>query len=141
LTTILDKFKDSSIGSSGRIMDFSSKINPSGDFTKLYDLDVILNSWSNILMTPKESYDHDPEFGSNLFLLIFDQADSKTEEAIKEEIVRSVTTYDNRAVIDSIDISFLSNQKGFSVSIVVNYYGYKNNITLNFDENTFQSYM
>lgn len=141
MTTILDKFKDSSIGSSGRIMDFSSKINPSGDFTKLYDLDVILNSWSNILLTPKESYDHDPEFGSNLFLLIFDPADSKTEEAIKEEIIRATTTYDNRATIDSIDVAFMSNQKGFSVSIVVNYYGYKNNMSLNFDETTFQFYM
>ena len=49
MANILDKFKTTSIGSSGRVLDFSSKLSPSGDFSKLYDMDAILTSWSNII--------------------------------------------------------------------------------------------
>lgn len=138
---IQDKFKDSSIGSSGRIIDFTPKISPSGDFSKIYDINAILKSWVNILVTPKGSYDHDPEFGSNLYLSIFEPADEQTQDAIENEIVTSLTTYDDRAKIDSISVNFLRNKKGFSVNIVANYFGSKSNISVTFDEETFQNYI
>ena len=109
MANILDKFKNTSVGSSGRILDFLSKINASGNFSILYDLDVIINSWSNILTTPKRTYDHDPEFGSNLYLYLFEPADNETSSGIKDEIFRSLTTFDDRASIDTITVDFLKN--------------------------------
>ena len=140
MANILDKFKTTSIGSSGRVLDFSSKLSPSGDFNKLFDMDAILTSWSNILMTPRGSMDHDPEFGSDLYLYIFEPADSVTQESIKNEIYRAITTYDDRANIDEINVAFFKNKKGFNVSIVASYEGDNSEINLNMDENTYMSF-
>lgn len=140
MANILDKFKTTSIGSSGRILDFSSKISPSGDFSKLFDMDAILSSWSNILITPRGSMDHDPEFGSDLYLYIFEPADTITQESIKDEIYRALTTYDDRALIDEITVSFLKNKKGFNVSIVAKYEGDNSEMNLTLDENTYMSF-
>ena len=140
MANILDKFKTTSIGSSGRVLDFSSKLSPSGDFNKLFDMDAILTSWSNILMTPRGSMDHDPEFGSDLYLYIFEPADSVTQESIKNEIYRAITTYDDRANIDEINVAFFKNKKGFNVSIVASYGNGNSELNLTIDENTYMSF-
>jgi len=140
MANILDKFKTTSIGSSGRVLDFSSKLSPSGDFNKLFDMDAILASWSNILMTPRGSMDHDPEFGSDLYLYIFEPADTVTQESIKNEIYKAITTYDDRANIDEINVSFFKNKKGFNISIIANYEGDHSEMNLTMDENTYMSF-
>ena len=140
MANILDKFKTTSIGSSGRILDFSSKLSPSGDFNKLFDMDAILTSWSNILMTPRGSMDHDPEFGSDLYLYIFEPADTVTQESIKNEIYKAITTYDDRANIDEINVAFFKNKKGFNVSIVASYEGDNSEMNFTMDENTYMSF-
>jgi phage baseplate assembly protein W len=140
MANILDKFKTTSIGSSGRVLDFSSKLSPSGDFNKLFDMDAILASWSNILMTPRGSMDHDPEFGSDLYLYIFEPADTVTQESIKNEIYKAITTYDDRANIDEINVSFFKNKKGFNISIIANYEGDHSEMSLTMDENTYMSF-
>jgi phage baseplate assembly protein W len=141
LPNIIDSFKETSIGSSGRILDFSSKIDASGNFTILYDLDAIIKSWNNILITPKLSCDHDPDFGSNLYLFLFEPADKRTQVAIKNEIMTELSTYDVRATIDNITVNFFQNKKGFSVLIFVSYFGNKKTLNISFDEETYQSYM
>lgn len=140
MANILDKFKTTSIGSSGRVLDFSSKLSPSGDFNKLFDMDAILASWSNILMTPRGSMDHDPEFGSDLYLYIFEPADTVTQESIKNEIYKAITTYDDRANIDEINVAFFKNKKGFNISIIANYEGDHSEMNLTMDENTYMSF-
>lgn len=139
MANILDKFRQSSVGSSGRILDYTSKLSSSGDFSKIYDLDVIINSWNNILITPKGSKDHDPEFGSNLYLYLFEPADTETEEGIKNEIIESLTTYDNRASIDDIEVEFFSNRKGFNVTLSIEYDGEISDITINLDESMYNN--
>jgi len=141
LANILDRFKFTSVGSAGRILDYNSILSSNGDFTKLFDIDAIINSWRNILSTPKGSYDHDPEFGSNLYLFVFEPADVKTKEAINNDIIQALSTYDNRANISSIDTTFLRNMKGFNVSIYVDYEGDTSNLNINIDENTYQNFI
>jgi len=138
---ILDKFNNTSVGSSGRILDYSSKLATSGDFTKLFDLDAIITSWKNILVTPRGSMDHDPEFGSNLYLFLFEPADSNTKNAIKNDIIQSLAVYDDRARIEDIEISFLKNMKGFNINIIVDYQGNNTNLNVMIDENAYQNYI
>jgi phage baseplate assembly protein W len=141
MSNIFDKFRDSAVGSSGRILDFTSKINSSGDFTKVYDLNAIILSWNNILITQKGTYDHDPEYGSNLYLYLFEPADDKTQQSIKDEIKNSLSVYDSRANIDDIAVNFLSNQKGFSVNITADYFGVKGSLSVTIDNTTYENYM
>lgn len=141
MANLLDSFKYTSVGSDGRILDYSSVLSPSGDFTKIFDLDAILTSWRNILITPKGSADHDPEFGSNLFNFVFEPADDDTLSGIKNDIYSNLMLYDNRAKITSIDITYLKNMKGFTVNIEVDYEGYSSDLNVLFDENTYQNYI
>jgi len=107
--------------------------NVSKDFTRIENIDVIINSWNNILLTPRGTYDHDPNYGSGLFDLIFEPVDGDTQNIIREEIYNSVYYYDNRATIKNITIKFLkgaSSKKGFNVKIDVEYKGTVKELTI-----------
>ena len=117
----LEKFQQTSVGSKGRIVDYIPKITPSGDLQKAIDLQAILTSWNNILTTPLRTCSFDPEFGSELYKLIFDPADDTTQQRIDDEVRYRLSSFDDRAVITDIQIEFLSNRKGFNVSVFVKY--------------------
>lgn len=137
---ILERFQKNSVGSAGRLIDYTPVISSSGNFTILYDIDAILNSWNNILITPRGSMDHDPEYGSTLYLYLFEPADQFTEEAIKNEIIRAISTYDNRAIMKEITTTFYNNMKGFNVSIIVDYQGFKTNLKVSIHEGTLRNF-
>ena len=86
MVNLLDKFQSEVVGSAGRLVDFTSVISSKGDFSKLKNLNVILQSWSNILNTPTGSYTWDPEYGSDLYKYVFEPADQITSKSLKEEI-------------------------------------------------------
>jgi len=134
---ILKRFNTEVIGSNDIIYDFLPKIAAVGEFKRLQNIDVIISSWNNILLTPKRTYLHDPEYGSDLFKLIFEPVDSITIERIKNEIVLAIRRYDNRAEIDDIIITLLTSKKGFSVDVHINYQGEKGRLTMKFDDSTF----
>lgn len=138
MANIFDKFKDSVVGSSGRILDFNPKISPTGDFVKTYDINTVIQSWNNILITQRGTKDHDPEFGSNLYNYIFEPADNKTKESIKKEIIYVLGRYDNRANIKEVVVSFLKNKKGFNVIVTADYFGSQRNLSVTIDETIYQ---
>jgi len=112
--------------------DYIPHMAPVGDFKRIENIDVIINSWSNILLTPRGSYDHDPQYGSGLYNLIFEPATTNTRQLIINEINNSLKYYDNRATIKKIDVSFInSTKKGFNVDIQVSYNGEIKPLTLN----------
>lgn len=116
----LDKFNSNVIGSSGKISDYNPIITSSGDFERTSGITTILNSWNNILLTFKGSYDHDPEYGSDLYKFIGQPADDLTIEEITNEVYEALL-YDTRAEITNIEVSFLSNLKGFNINITFVY--------------------
>lgn len=129
----LSKFFDN-IGGKSKLGDYIPVISSSGDYKKISDLSVILNSWSNILSTPRGTYTNNPEYGSELYKCVFDQADNSTIEKIKNEIKVRISKYDNRALIKNIKVIFFSNLKGFIVEIEVKYNGEIGTIKLPFSE-------
>jgi phage baseplate assembly protein W len=135
------KFTKGSVGSLGKIADFTPKITSRGDFSRIVDIDVILNSWNNLLLTSPRTYMHDPNYGCNLMKFIFEPADDTTIEAIKEEIKIKFMTYDNRASLDDIQVAYLSNQKGFVIDIYVTYKGDRGRLSAVIDENTYFDFL
>jgi phage baseplate assembly protein W len=122
------------IGGKSKLGDFIPVISSNGDFNKISDISVILNSWSNILSTNIGSYTNNPEYGSELYKLIFEPADTKTIDKIKNEIKIRLQKYDNRALIKNIKVIFFSNMKGFLVEIEVSYKGEIGKIKLPFTD-------
>lgn len=137
MANLLSRFNKTVIGSNSKLADYKSKIVNIGDFRRIADVQVILNSWSNILTTPRRTYMFDPEYGSDLYKLIFEPADATTKQAIIDETVGVLRRYDNRARISDIGVEFLANGKGFSVAVDVEYDGDTGQLQVVVDEDTY----
>ena len=136
MANLLKRFNKQVVGSNGRIYDYAAKITASGDFKRLEDLNVIISSWNNILLTRKRTYLHDPQYGSNLYLLLFEPADDTTVERIKSEVENSLMVYDSRATIEGMEVLLKPNKKGFQINIDVTYEGTKGILSVSFDDST-----
>ena len=136
MASLLRRFDKQVIGSDGKIYDYLAKITASGDFKRVHDLNVIITSWNNILLTPKRTYLHDPEYGSNLHKLIFEPVDDTTIESIKSELVDTLMFYDNRATIEDVEVIINGNGKGYNLNIHVNYEGASGTLSVSFDDST-----
>jgi len=138
MATNRDKFFRSTVGSSGKISDFSPVLSPRGDFTNLEDLNVILNSWNVILYTPKGTVDHDPEFGIGIHKYLFEPVDDYTMGAIKNEIISTLRRYDDRAYITDVSITPSGgNGKGYSITIKFSYEGKDSQLSVDVNQATY----
>lgn len=136
MANILERFTNEVRGSDVQPHDFIPYISSIGDFKRIRDIDVILNSWNNILLTPLGSYIADPNFGSNLYRLIFEPADSGTVEAIKTEVQTRIENYDTRGEILNITVVLLPNGKGYNVNLECGFEGERGEISIKFDDST-----
>lgn len=137
MVDFLKRFNQTVAGSRNVVSDYVSVVAPVGDFKRIEGIEVILNSWNNILITPKRSYIFDPEYGSNLYKLVFEPADNVTQEKIRQEVINSIQRYDERATIKEVSISFLANQRGFQVNIDVEYKGDSSHLQVVIDQNLY----
>lgn len=136
MANILDRFIKSARGTDVQPHDFIPYISSIGDFKRIRNIDVILNSWNNILLTPLGSYLFDPNFGSNLYRLIFEPADAGTVEAIKTEVQTRIENYDTRGEILGLTVVMLPNKKGFNVNVECGFGGERGEISIKFDDST-----
>lgn len=136
MANILERFVKSARGTDVQPHDYIPYISSIGDFKRIRNIDVILNSWNNILLTPLGSYLYDPEFGSNLYRLIFEPADAGTVEAIKQEVETRIRNYDTRGEILNITVVMLPNKKGFNVNLECGFKGERGEISIKFDDST-----
>lgn len=137
MANLLSRFNEASVNTGFTLVDYISTIGVSGDFKKINDIEVLLNSWSNILITPKRSYQYDPEYGSDLYKLVFEPADETTLERIKDEVSTNLMLYDDRAGINDIAVTYFDDQKGFALSIDVEFNGNTKRLDVILDENTY----
>ena len=137
MANLLSRFNKTVAGSDNKLADYKSKIAVAGDFSRVKDIEVIINSWNNILLTPKRTYMFDPEYGSNLYKMIFEPVDEKTQEQIIQEVVTSLRKYDDRARIKDVNIEFLSNRKGLNVAVEVEYEGNTGQLKVLVDEDLY----
>lgn len=129
MPNIMDRFNSNVVGSNGQIYDYIPIISSSGDFTRISGINVILNSWNTILDTFIGSYDNDPEFGSNLYKYVFEPLDRKTEEDIIFNVKNQIMKFDNRAVIEDIQLSRNISDKSITIRVYVAYNGEFGEIT------------
>ena len=141
MANLLDRFRTQVIGSENSLRDYLSVIASIGDFKRIDDINVIINSWNNILLTPRGSYLHDPEFGSDLYKYVFEPSDDSTVEGIKREVIDRISLYDDRASIEDVNVSISNNGKRISLSILINYQGEKGTLDVKFDDTTFADFL
>jgi phage baseplate assembly protein W len=141
MANLLDRFKKQVIGSKSLVRDYISSISSIGDFKRIDDINVILSSWNTILLTPRGTYPHDPEFGSDLYKYVFEPSDASTVAGIKREVIDRVRLYDDRATIEDVQVNIQSNGKRIDVKLYVNYKGEKGVLDVKFDDTTFADFL
>jgi len=141
MANMLSRFNKIAVGSKGKISDYTARISSIGDFTRVENIETILSSWNNILLTPTRTYTFDPEYGSDLVKYIFEPADNETAESIRDEIHYRLGMYDNRAKVTDIEVFFLSSGKGFGVNIHAEYQGEKASLSALIDESVYFNFL
>lgn len=141
MPNLLNRFFDQVIGSETKVRDYIAEISSRGDFKRIQDLSVILTSWNNILLTPRRTYLQDPEYGSDLYKYVFDPVDDNTIEAIRNEVIETLTFYDNRATIEEVQVRIMADGKGYVLDIVANYNDERAILTVSFDDMTFANFL
>lgn len=137
MSSLLERFRKDSVGSANRVSDYVQKIGSRGDFRKIYGINAILNSWNNILLTPKRSYPNNPEYGSDLYKLVFEPLDEETVERIISEVAGTLSLYDDRATISDINVYRIQGEKGFTVDVIVDYEGSTDTLSVVITEQAF----
>ena len=141
MADLLEKFHREVIGSKNKVYDYLPQVISKGDFNRISGINVILNSWRNILLTPIGSYDHDPDYGSDLYKLVFEPLDLNTAASIKDEVIYRLSLYDNRASITNVYVGLLPNRKGFFVNINVKYKSEVKELTIDLNQSLFLEYI
>lgn len=136
MANLLSRFNKEVIGSDDRLYDYVAKITAAGDFKRVKDIDVIITSWNNILMTPRRTYLFDPEYGSDLHRILFEPVDDTTIERIKTEVETRIRLYDDRATIEDIEVILNATKKGYTVNVLVEYEGETGTLSVKFDDST-----
>ena len=134
MANLLSRFNKEVIGSDNTIYDYLAKITAIGDFKRVKNIDVIITSWNNILMTARRTYNMDPEYGSDLHLILYEPVDETTVERIKTEVESRIRLYDDRATIEDIEVVLNSNLKGFTINVFVEYEGETKTLSVKFDD-------
>lgn len=141
MANLLDRFNKNVVGADDKDADYQAKIVTSGDFKRITDIEVILSSWTNILVTPKRTYQYDPEYGSDIYKLVFDPADDSTKEQIIQEVTETLRTYDSRGIIQGVTVTFIPGRKAFNVAIEVEYKGDQSQLQVVIDENVYFKFL
>jgi len=101
--------------SNNSVYDFIEIIDPRGDFTRLNDINVIIKSLRNMLMTPLGTYFFDPTYGSRLHEYIFETYTDETKEEIIYEVQSRIELYDPRVTVNDVEVYFSKNDKSFLI--------------------------
>ncbi|MHA1816072.1 MAG: GPW/gp25 family protein [Candidatus Heimdallarchaeaceae archaeon] len=137
MANLLDRFNEAVAGSNSKLADYTSKVAAKGDFRRINNIEVLISSWNNILITPRRTYMFDPDYGSDLYKMVFEPADEITVEKVVEEVTTTLLRYDDRATIENVNVTFFTNQKGFSVAVDVNYQGDTGQLAVVVDESIY----
>ena len=120
-------------GAKSEIKDIDPVINNIGDLKELSDIDVIVRSLINLLLTSKGTYLFDADYGCNLYKYVFEPADEITQRDIYMELETAIRRYETRGKI-TYNVKFFSNKKGFVVDLMIDYKDRKKKVGITIDE-------
>jgi len=95
---------------------------------KLYDVELVKQDLLNHFNIRKGEKLENPDFGTNIWLYLFDPLDDDTKNAVISE-VEQVVNYDPRVTLDQIEVQ--EYEQGLQVKMTVLYIGYAIRETIN----------
>jgi hypothetical protein len=106
-TDIVRDFKD---------LDLNFNIHPvRKDISKSIGPMAVVNSIKNLILTNHYERPFQPDIGSNVRRLLFENLDNITATTIKDEIERTIVNYEPRATVKTINVTADYDKNGFKV--------------------------
>ena len=87
------------------------------DVSKHVDEMAVINSVKNLILTNHYEKPFQPEIGSNIQKLLFENMDNITASAISREIEQTITNFEPRVKLISINVSPNFDNNAFSVGM------------------------
>jgi phage baseplate assembly protein W len=106
-TDVVRDFKD---------LDLNFNIHPiRKDISKSIGPMAVVNSIKNLILTNHYERPFQPDIGSNVRRLLFENIDSITATTIRDEIERTIVNYEPRATVKTINVTADYDNNGFKV--------------------------
>lgn len=86
-----------------------------GGFKRLVSNYKFNDNLKVLLETKKGTLIGDPEYGSNLYQLLFEPANEATASAIRQEVATVVETWYSNVIISAVDVTFKSKSVQLSI--------------------------
>jgi hypothetical protein len=94
-----------------------NRVPVTGDIAISYDNQAVIRSVSNLLLTNHYERPFQPDIGSNLEKMLFENVSSMMEGAIAREIEDCINNYEPRVKLNEITVSASENENGYNVSL------------------------
>jgi len=124
VTATTRKYKD---------LDLSFTAHPiKKDVNKHVDEMAVINSVKNLISTSRYERPCQPQLGSGVRALLFENMDSITSSALKREIVQTLENYEPRVIVKSVAVSPDYENNSYSIGMTFLIVNRTDPITINF---------
>lgn len=101
-----------------RDLDLSFNIHPiKKDINKHVGVKAVINSIKNLVLTNHYEKPFQPEIGSNVRKLLFENVDELTAIALQREITQVIENYEPRASVTKVSVLSDADNNGFLVEV------------------------
>jgi phage baseplate assembly protein W len=116
-----------------RDLDLSFNIHPvRKDINKHVGVKAVINSIKNLVLTNHYEKPFQPEIGSNVRKLLFENIDELTSIALQREIAQVIANYEPRASVSKVYVFADYENNGFSVEVEFSVINQSDPITITF---------
>jgi phage baseplate assembly protein W len=129
----LEKFLRNVSGNKDVETSMGNTFTPSGDWTRLLAIDVVITRIINQLMIVRGTYVFDPKYGENILRFLFEPADSVTHRQISETVQTVINQNKGKYNITN-EVLFYKNKRGFQIFIIIDSNGITKKIPITIDE-------
>lgn len=114
-------------------LDLSFKIHPIRKDINIHKNEyAVINSVKNLILTNHYERPFQPEIGSNIRRLLFEQVDSVTAAQIERDIVETVNNFEPRVKVSKVIASAAPDDNGYKILLEFFIINNPNPVTINF---------
>jgi phage baseplate assembly protein W len=114
-------------------LDLSFTIHPIRKDINIYKNEyAVINSVKNLILTNHYERPFQPEIGSNVRRLLFEQVDSVTAAQIERDIVETINNFEPRVKVSKVIASASPDDNGYKILLEFFIINNPNPITINF---------
>ena len=114
-------------------LDLSFNIHPvRKDINKHVDEQAVINSIKNIILTNHYEKPFNPDFGSNIRAMLFENIDSITAISLEREILQTIENFEPRASVSKVTALPDFDNNGYSIKLEFYIINLTNPITIQF---------